>query len=113
MVCVLSHPNIQNFKAQYYGDLRSRDASYHQGTVWPWLLGHFIDVSLKVYPEDLETIKTFLAGIETLLEKSCIGTIGEIFDALEPHHERGCFAQAWSVAEILRSLIKVYPHLQK
>jgi predicted glycogen debranching enzyme len=105
-----SHPD---FKSQYNGDLRTRDASYHQGTVWPWLLGPFIDVFLKVYPDDLKTAAEFLRGLEMHMETNCFGTISEIFDALEPYSARGCYAQAWSIAEILRCLIKVSPDLQK
>lgn len=99
-----SHPD---YKAFYDGDLRARDAAYHQGTVWPWLLGPFIDVWLKVYPKDLDSAQKFLQGLEEHLNKNCLGTIGEIFDAKDPYHARGCFAQAWSVAEFLRSLMKV------
>lgn len=99
-----SHPD---FKKSYNGDLRSRDAAYHQGTVWPWLLGHFIDAWLKVHPNDAEICYGFLKGLEEHLTLNCIGTIGEIFDACEPYTARGCFAQAWSVAEMLRSLKKI------
>lgn len=102
-----------NFKSTYDGDLRSRDASYHQGTVWPWLVGPFIDVWLKVYPNDYERANHFLKGLEDNLNQNCIGTIGEIFDASEPYYSRGCFAQAWSVAEVLRSMMKTNPDLRK
>lgn len=105
-----THPE---YKASYDGDLRARDAAYHQGTVWPWLLGPFVDVWLKVYPDELKTAAGFLAGLESHLEKNCFGSIAEIFDAEEPYSPRGCFAQAWSVAELLRCLIKVSPDLQK
>ena len=101
-----SHPD---FKAYYDGDLRARDAAYHQGTVWPWLIGHFIDVWFKVYPDKREEAHTFLKSLEVHLDNNCMGTIGEIFDASDPYHARGCFAQAWSVAEVLRSLVKVQP----
>jgi len=96
-----------DFRATYDGDLRSRDAAYHQGTVWPWLLGAFIDVWLKVYPNDTKEASGFLKGLEDHLNTNCIGTIGEIFDACEPYRARGCIAQAWSVAEFLRSLVKI------
>jgi len=100
-----SHPD---FKSTYDGDLRARDAAYHQGTVWPWLLGPFIDVWLKVHPEEIQKARGFLQGVEKLLNPNDVGTLGEIFDASEPFHARGCFAQAWSVAEILRVLKKLY-----
>lgn len=104
-----SHPD---FKGTYDGDLRARDAAYHQGTVWPWLLGAFIDAWCKIYPNDLNAPREFLKGLETHIDQHCLGTIGEIFDAYEPYHARGCFAQAWSVAEFLRSYVKVYPELK-
>lgn len=101
-----SHPD---FKAYYTGDLWARDAAYHQGTVWPWLIGPFIDAWLKVYPDSIEEAKSFLYELEKHLEESCIGTVGEIFDSADPYHARGCFAQAWSVAELLRVYSKLHP----
>jgi glycogen debranching enzyme len=98
------HPD---FQAKYSGDLRSRDAAYHQGTVWPWLIGPFIDAWLKVHPNDYANPQIFLQGLEGHLNHTCVGNIAEIFDATEPYHARGCFAQAWSVAEVLRCLVKV------
>lgn len=102
-----SHPD---YKAYYHGDLLARDAAYHQGTVWPWLIGPFIDVWLKVYPEATEEAKTFLNGLERYLNSHYIGSISEIFDASDPFCSRGCFAQAWSVAEFLRVYVKLYPN---
>lgn len=99
-----SHPD---YRPNYDGDLRARDAAYHQGTVWPWLLGPFIDVWLKVHPDDYITAKGFLDGLQKHIDQNCVGTIGEIFDACEPYHARGCFAQAWSIAEYLRCLARV------
>ena len=100
-----SHPEYKN---AYHGDLRSRDAAYHQGTVWPWLFGPYTDVWLKVYPKEIEKIQKLLEGMEDHLKIHCIGSISEIFDASPPFKARGAFAQAWSVAEILRSLVQVY-----
>jgi predicted glycogen debranching enzyme len=97
------HPD---FKARYGGDLRSRDAAYHQGTVWPWLIGPFIDAWLKVYPEDHSEARRFLGGLEKHLSEPGIGSIHEIFDAVEPFAPQGCMAQAWSVSETLRCWIK-------
>jgi predicted glycogen debranching enzyme len=97
------HPD---YKANYRGDLRSRDAAYHQGTVWAWLIGPFIDAWLKVYPDSRQQARGFL---DTLvgehLKEACIGSISEVFDAEPPFTPRGCIAQAWSVAEVLRSLV--------
>ena len=100
-----SHPD---YKARYDGDLRSRDAAYHQGTVWAWLLGHFIDAQLKLYP-DRAKARSLLAGLETHLVRAGLGQISEIFDAEDPFRARGCIAQAWSVAEMLRAWVKTEP----
>ena len=99
-------PGDPNYKKQYYGDLRSRDAAYHQGTVWGWLMGPFIDAWLRVYPDDFEGARKFLDGFPKHLGEACIGSISEIFDADEPFIPRGCVAQAWSVAEVLRCWVK-------
>jgi predicted glycogen debranching enzyme len=97
------HPD---YKPKYFGDLRARDAAYHQGTVWAWLIGPFIDAWLKVHPDDRSGARNFLSGFEPHLNVGCIGTINEIFDAEPPFTPRGCIAQAWSVAEVLRSWVK-------
>jgi predicted glycogen debranching enzyme len=103
-------PGHRDFKAQYYGDLRARDAAYHQGTVWAWLVGPYVDAYLRVYPGDLAGARTCLAGFEHHQVEAGIGTISEIFDADEPYTPRGCVAQAWSVAEVLRAWLKTTPH---
>ncbi len=95
-------PEHPDFKPTYHGDLRMRDAAYHQGTVWAWLIGPFIDAWLKVYPEDRVAARRFLEGFVPHLDQACIGSISEIFDAVDPFTPRGCIAQAWSVAEVLR-----------
>ena len=100
-------PGDADYKAQYFGDLRTRDAAYHQGTVWGWLVGPFIDAWLKVYPDDLEGARRALEGFVPHLDDACIGSISEVFDAEAPFTPRGCIAQAWSVAELLRAWIKV------
>ena len=99
-------PGHPDYKAQYYGDLRSRDAAYHQGTVWAWLIGPFIDAWLKVYPHDKAGARRFLGGFEPHMMEGAIGSISEIFDAEAPYSQRGCVAQAWSVAEALRCWVK-------
>jgi predicted glycogen debranching enzyme len=98
-----SHPD---YKPKYFGDLRSRDAAYHQGTVWAWLIGPFVDAWLKVYPEDRRGAQQLLQGFDAHLSEACVGSISEIFDADAPYVPRGCIAQAWSVAEVLRCLLK-------
>ena len=102
-------PDHPEYKARYDGDLRARDAAYHQGTVWAWLIGPFIDAWLKVYPDDYAGARRFLHGFEAHLSEACIGSISEIFDAEEPFTPRGCVAQAWSVAEVLRCWVKTSP----
>jgi predicted glycogen debranching enzyme len=97
------HPD---YKSKYYGDLRSRDAAYHQGTVWAWLIGPFIDSWLKVHDGDAPGTRKFIEGFLPHLNDGCIGSISEIFDAEAPYTERGCIAQAWSVAEVLRCYAK-------
>jgi predicted glycogen debranching enzyme len=99
-------PGHADFKAKYYGDLRSRDAAYHQGTVWAWLIGPFTDSYLKVYPGDRAGARRFLEGFGRHLDEACVGSISEIFDAEEPYTPRGCVAQAWSVAEVLRCWVE-------
>jgi predicted glycogen debranching enzyme len=102
-------PGEPNYKAKYDGDLRVRDAAYHQGTVWPWLIGPFIDAWLRVYPERVETAHGFLMAFKSHLGKAGVGSISEVCDAEEPYLPRGCIAQAWSVAEVLRTWIKTMP----
>ncbi len=99
-------PDEPDYKPRYDGDLRSRDAAYHQGTVWAWLIGPFVDAWLKLYPGDLETARGFLSGFHDHLQSACVGTISEIFDAEPPFSPRGCCAQAWSVAEVLRCFVE-------
>ena len=100
-------PGHPEYKPEYYGDLRSRDAAYHQGTVWAWLIGPFVDAWLKVYPHDRAGARRLLDGFEQHLNEACVGSISEIFDAEPPYTPRGCVAQAWSVAEALRCLTNV------
>jgi glycogen debranching enzyme len=100
-------PGEQDYKAQYYGNLRARDAAYHQGTVWPWLIGPYIDAWLRLHPDQIEHAETLLRTLEDRLAENGIGTIGEIFDAEAPYTHRGCVAQAWSVSEVLRSMVKL------
>lgn len=100
-------PSDPKYQSYYHGDLTARDGAYHQGTVWPWLIGPFIDVWLKVYPEKKKEAIKFIKPLEEQLNHCCLGTIGEIYDAQDPYKARGCFAQAWSVAEVLRSMCKL------
>jgi predicted glycogen debranching enzyme len=99
-------PGHPDYKTTYHGDLLARDAAYHQGTVWPWLIGPFVDAWLRCYPEQKKAARGFLEALASQLNEQCVGTIGEISDADEPHTPRGCVAQAWSVAEVLRCWLK-------
>ena len=96
------HPD---YKPNYHGDLRTRDAAYHQGTVWSWLIGPFIDAWLRVHPDDRAGARGFLDGLLAHLGEACIGSVSEVFDAEPPYAPRGCIAQAWGVAELLRALL--------
>jgi predicted glycogen debranching enzyme len=98
-------PDDPNYKAQYQGDLRARDAAYHQGTVWSWLIGPFVNCWLRLHPEEKDTARGFLAGLVEHLGDDCIGSVSEVFDAEAPYEPRGCCAQAWGVAELLRCLV--------
>jgi glycogen debranching enzyme len=99
-------PGHADYKAKYWGDLRARDAAYHQGTVWCWLIGPFIDAWLRVHSDDRAGARRFLRGFEDHLGEACMGSISEICDAESPYTPRGCVSQAWSVAEALRSWSK-------
>ena len=101
------------YQGRYSGDQRSRDGAYHQGTVWPWLLGPFLTAYLKVHGADeqvRERADRFLDPLRAHLWQAGLGQISEVFDGDAPHHPGGCIAQAWSVAEILRVYTE---HIQK
>jgi predicted glycogen debranching enzyme len=99
-------PDHPDYKPRYDGDLRSRDAAYHQGTVWAWLVGPYVDAWLRVHPGDRAGARRCLEGFIPHLGEACLGTVSEIFDAEPPFTSRGCVAQAWSVAEVLRAWLK-------
>lgn len=99
-------PGHPDYKQSYVGDLVARDAAYHQGTVWGWLIGPYIDAWLKVNDNDKQRARKLLKGFEAHLDEAGQGTISEIFDAEPPYAPRGCMAQAWSVAEVLRCWVK-------
>ncbi len=99
-------PKNADYKSRYDGDLRARDGAYHQGTVWAWLIGPFIDAWIRANPDRAREARRFLIGFIPHLDQACVGTISEIFDAEEPFAPRGCVAQAWSVAEVLRCWVK-------
>jgi predicted glycogen debranching enzyme len=95
-------PTDPAYVPHYRGGPQQRDASYHQGTVWSWLLGPYVLAHHRVYGDAAHALQ-LLAAIAPHLQDGCVGSISEIFDAAPPHAARGCFAQAWSVAEVLRA----------
>lgn len=94
-------PDDPQYIGSYGGSPLQRDGAYHQGTTWAWLLGPYVQAHLKVY-DDVAQAKTLLEPILQHLQSGCIGNISEVFDGDAPMPPRGCFAQAWSVAEVLR-----------
>lgn len=96
-------PDDPNYVPVYIGSPLERDSAYHQGTVWGWLIGGFIDAHRRAYPDRQVERDALAEGFSAHLYQAGLGQISEIFDAESPHHPRGCPAQAWSVAEVLRS----------
>jgi glycogen debranching enzyme len=94
------------YRGTYAGDQFTRDGAYHNGTVWPWLIGAFIEAYLKVNARSsasLDQARAWLAPLIThMTDTGAIGQISEIFEGDEPHRPVGCPAQAWSIAEVLR-----------
>ncbi|HZE73159.1 MAG TPA: amylo-alpha-1,6-glucosidase [Pyrinomonadaceae bacterium] len=101
-------PDDPQYRPRYEGDSLSRDGAYHQGTVWPWLMGPYMTAYSKTFGEEAgrEFGARWLSNFRQHLEEACIGHVSEIFDAEEPHRPRGCVAQAWSVAELLRAAVE-------
>ena len=99
-------PRSAAYRGRYEGDQNARDAAYHQGTVWPWLLGHFGEAYLRVTMNRAHAIRFLLAEIQPLLTYTVKGpgllNVPEIFDGDRPQRPNGCFAQAWSAAELIR-----------
>ncbi|MCB9852862.1 MAG: glycogen debranching enzyme family protein [Phycisphaerales bacterium] len=99
-------PNHPDYRSRYAGDPVARDESYHQGTVWPWLIGPFVSAYVKTHGKDsVPTARKFFDRFITHFEEAGIGGISEIADADAPHAPNGCPWQAWSVAEPLRVLV--------
>ena len=102
-------PGDSHYRARYEGDALSRDGSYHQGTVWAWLMGPFITAYLKAHDRSEESCRRaarWLMNFQEHLSEAGLGQVSEIFDAEAPHTPRGCVAQAWSVAELLRAAVE-------
>jgi predicted glycogen debranching enzyme len=102
-------PKDKDYCPVYVGSPLERDSAYHQGTVWGWLIGPFVDAYGRVYANGNQSekrLEEILSGFKEHLTEAGVGQISEIFDADVPHAPRGCMAQAWSVAEVLRVLQK-------
>lgn len=96
-------PQDSNYVGIYEGDQAQRDSAYHQGTVWPWLLGHFAEGYLRIHGESgVSFIENIFKGFEEDMVIHGIGSISEIYDGDPPHNPNGTVSQAWSVAELLR-----------
>jgi predicted glycogen debranching enzyme len=94
-------PGDARYRGRYQGGPRSRDEAYHQGTVWPWLLGPFVDAFVKTGGERAQA-RRWLGELTRYMKEEGVGQLPEIFDGDAPHRAGGCIAQAWSVAEVLR-----------
>jgi predicted glycogen debranching enzyme len=112
-------PLDPKYHGRYDGDMRTRDSAYHQGTVWPWLLGPFFSAYVKVHGHNETVSRRLLAWLEPLkqhLGQAGLGQLSEVFDGDPPHRPGGSFAQAWSVAETLRTLCEdvyaIKPHIE-
>ena len=94
-------PQDPAYREHFNGNQAERDAAYHQGSVWPWLIGPYIDIHLRLY-NDRAALRSLLQPLIQHLWSMCLGTIGEVMEPEPPFTPAGCFAQAWSVAEVLR-----------
>ncbi|HZS47183.1 MAG TPA: amylo-alpha-1,6-glucosidase [Blastocatellia bacterium] len=102
-------PEDPNYHSRCEGDSAARDSAYHQGTVWPWLLGPYATAYLKAFDRSTRSrriVQSMLSKFNDHLREAGIGQVSEIFDGDAPHTPRGCIAQAWSVAELLRVILE-------
>jgi predicted glycogen debranching enzyme len=108
-------PSDPNYIGRYEGGPDTRDSAYHQGTVWPWLMGPYITANVKTFGQIAaqKFAATWLENFQPPLPEACLGQVSEIFDGDAPHAPRGCVAQAWSVAELLRAIVEdiEQPHI--
>ncbi len=105
-------PEDSRYRGECSGDERARLSAMHQGTVWPWLMGPFADAHFRVFgnnEESRRTMRALLAPLRAHVREAGLGHVSEMFDGDPPHAPRGCFAQAWSAAEIARVL---YTHMR-
>jgi predicted glycogen debranching enzyme len=95
-------PSDSAYNGKFTGDRYARDGAYHQGTVWGWLIGPFVEAHYTVY-KDREAARSYLLPFKQHLSAAGLGSISEVFEGDPPHTAKGCMAQAWSVAEVLRT----------
>lgn len=96
-------PGHPLYKGSYHGNQEERDNAYHNGTVWPWLLGPFCEGWLKVYgKQGVQKVRKLIYGLEEVMSEHGVSTISEIYDGDPPHSPNGAISQAWSIGEVLR-----------
>jgi len=102
-------PADPNYIGRYEGGPGTRDGAYHQGTVWPWLMGPYLTAYIKTFGSEAgrRFVSRWLEGFDDHLHEACLGQVSEIFDGDAPHRPRGCVAQGWSVAELLRAVAEL------
>lgn len=101
-------PDDPDYVPRYGGDQRTRDLAYHQGTVWPWLLGAYVELALQVGGAAARPgLRTLLSGFAAELDRAGLGHVSEVYDGEPPHRPGGTIAQAWSTAELLRAIALV------
>lgn len=101
-------PDEPNYKGYYQGNQYERDRAYHQGTIWPWLLGHFAEGFLKTYGKAGKGfVERMIKGFDEVMAQYGVGTVAEIYDGDPPHRPKGAISQAWSIGELLRMMYLV------
>jgi glycogen debranching enzyme len=98
------------YHGRYHGSPMQRDAAYHNGTIWPWLIGPFLEAYLRIHNDSEEAIQQARRWLSPLIDqmgRAAIGQLHEIYEADEPHRPVGCPAQAWSIAEVLRLAVRL------
>lgn len=96
-------PDDPSYKGYYHGNQFSRDQAYHNGTVWAWLLGHFVDGYIKLHGKSgKHFVEKIIKGFDGVMTQYGVGTVAEIYDGDPPHRPKGSISQAWSVGELLR-----------
>ncbi|MDL2330397.1 amylo-alpha-1,6-glucosidase [Odoribacter sp. OttesenSCG-928-A06] len=104
-------PKNPLYQGLYGGDQATRDRAYHQGTVWPWLTGHYVEANFRLYGKSfIPAAKELIQGFEEDIALHGVCSISEVYDGNPPYHPNGCISQAWSVGEVLRSMVLIEKH---